>query len=373
MQRPSSFAFLSIVVSSFPRRLVVRNYASAAALAAAKAHSRDFTTPTTTPVDFEKPLWSLDHNSRLFFLGSCFAETLSETLSRKKFQVFANSHGILFNPISIATAMMHATTGAPFDYDSKYVFQDNVDIFHSWLHHSSFSSSSYTALIESINAKNVQAHSFIKQSKVLFLTLGTAFIHELIIDGTVVANCHKQPAKLFKKRLLTVADIVTALGSAIAATNPLLQVVITVSPVRHTREGIVENSRSKAILLLAAHELVDKHPERVRYFPSYELFMDELRDYRWYDADMIHPSTAAQSMVFDIFAETFLSGDAISATKLIDSIHADIQHRPFLQNSLPYRKHLERSLVKTQQAQKDLGDYVDLSEELDTLRSLLLR
>ena len=359
MQRSTSIAFISLVLGTpLPRRLVVRSNSAIAR-----------SSPTTTPVNFKKPHWSIDHTSPLFFLGSCFAETLSDTLAAKKFQIFANNHGILFNPVSLSTALRYAATGEKFD-DDRHVFQDKLDttIYHSWTHHSSFSSSSRAQLIEDINAKNVQAHCFMKQSEVLFLTLGTAFVHELS-DSTIVANCHKQPAKLFNKRLLKLEEAVTALDDVLMDMDPRLQVVITVSPVRHTREGVEENSRSKAVLLLTAHELVDKYPDRVRYFPTYELFIDELRDYRWYDADMLHPSKAAKKLVFDIFADTFLSDGAVSATKLIDSIHVDMQHRPLLQKSLSYKRHLERTLAKTQQAQKE--HYVDFSKELETLQSIL--
>ena len=329
-----------------------------------------------TPVAQRKPPWTIEHSSPLYFLGSCFAETLSSRLQAFKFNVMANNHGIAFNPISLSQALIHAATpGKRFD-GPRYVFADHRDptVFHSWLHHSSFSRLSREAVVNHVDAVNRDAQAHFARTSVLFVTLGTAFVHYALEgDVGVVANCHKQPASLFRKSLLTVNDVVEALDGAIkvaVASNPRLQVVLTVSPVRHTKEGLPENARSKAVLLLAAHELVDKYPSTITYFPAYELFMDQLRDYRWYDVDMIHPSAAAQAVAFDAFCDTYLSDRARAAIKVIKAIHLDVGHRPteHLAGSDAYLRHLARTLEKTEQAQRDFAGEVDFSSEVAWLR-----
>ena len=329
------------------------------------------------------PGWSIDHTRSLFFLGSCFAETLSSRLQACKFSVLANNHGIAFNPISISQALVHAATpGKAFD-DATHVFEGHADktIYHSWLHHTSFSRLTREAVVNNINAVNRDAQQHFTHTSVVFITLGTAFVHSLVAtDGGfgagVVANCHKQPSSLFRKSLLTVSDVVAALDAAIstaAASNPRIQVVLTVSPVRHTKEGLAENARSKAVLLLAAHELVDRHPGRVTYFPAFELFVDQLRDYRWYEADMIHPSPAAQTIVFDAFCDAFLNDRARAALKVVKAVQLDMGHRPteHLAGSGAYRRHLARTLEKTEQAQHDFAGEIDFSSEIEWLKNRL--
>ena len=335
-----------------------------------------------TEVSFaNKPSWSVNLNSNIFFLGSCFSETLSSILIRKKFKNVLVNHnmGITFNPISLADALLHAKN--PDMFDEKHIFNDHLDssVYHSWLHHGSFSQLNRQKLVDNICRTNQEAHRHLNNSNVLFITLGTSFVHALVSDPTVIVNnCHKQPSSLFHKRLLKVDEIVQHFKVAIdgvMSINPTLQIVITVSPVRHTREGLVENSRSKSTLLLAAHELVDAYPSHISYFPSYEFFIDQLRDYRWYDGDdLIHPSKAAQELVFRAFADMYFSQRTHVAMKTIDAIQLDLHHRPThsLRLSSSYRSHLERTLARIEKAQIDLADdSVDFQDEINQVHHQL--
>ena len=344
-------------------------------LAAAKETEVTFT---------NKPTWSINHHSHLCFLGSCFSETLSNILVRKKFKnVMVNhNHGITFNPISLADALRHATT--PDIFNEKHIFNDHLDssVFHSWLHHGSFSQLNRQLLVETIERTNQEAHHHLTNCNVLFVTFGTSFVHALASssgDSTaIVNNCHKQPSALFHKRMLRVDEIVQHFKVAIdkvMSINPTLQIVITVSPVRHTREGLVENSRSKSILLLAAHELVDAYPTHISYFPSYEFFIDQLRDYRWYDGDdLIHPSKSAQELVFQAFANLYFSKRTHAVMKTIDAIQLDVNHRPTpsLRLSSSYQSHLERTLARIEKAQNDFSDDdIDFQNEIFQVRNQL--
>ncbi|MBQ9473605.1 MAG: GSCFA domain-containing protein [Bacteroidales bacterium] len=260
---------------------------------------------TTVSVDPAGLSLSLGRD-RLLLLGSCFSDSMAEPLANAGFTLLANPFGTLYNPLSICRCLLRSLDGTPLA-DDDMVYHDGLH--HSWLHHSRFSSPDRQRCAELCNDSIAAAHSFLQDASLVVLTFGTAYVFELKegTGDTVVANCHKVPASRFVRRLATVDEMACALCSAIErlrAVNPTLKVLLTVSPIRHLADGAHGNQVSKATLHLLCNEMqrrCDCH-----YFPSYEIMMDELRDYRFYAADMLHPSPTAVEILWRRFVETYV-------------------------------------------------------------------
>eukprot|EP01041_Mallomonas_annulata_P002118 gene2118-4139_t len=317
-----------------------------------------------TQVVINPSTWKVSHINPLFFLGSCFSENMSAKLKALKFQVESNPFGTIYNPLSISQSLSRITR-------EKYLVaedltEDNVEhgIFHSWDHHSSYSGHDAIKVLNRINDNILSAKNSLQSCNALYLTLGTTQIHTLKQNNQVVANCHKQPSNLFEKSKLSLQECTAALSDAVTlcrSFNPNLNIVLTVSPVRHTKEGCVENALSKSTLLCAAHEVTANFPF-VSYFPAYEIMMDDLRDYRWYAEDMIHPSIQAQDYIFDRFRTCFFDPPTNSLCDKIASTQKDLQHKPIVK-STAYRRHLERCLVNLVKMQ-EINHFLDFSAEI---------
>jgi hypothetical protein len=235
----------------------------------------------------------LDH--RCFLMGSCFAENIGARLQGYKFNVEVNPFGISYNPLSLAWNLERLLDETSFT--AQDIVTSNGRCF-SYKHHSSFTRSNAAAALSAINAAHTRGRRKLLETKVLFLTLGSAYAWRLKESGVLVANCHKQPAATFDKFLVSPAQVQEHLSAAVqkcVQANPSMKVVLTISPVRHWREGAVENSRSKAVLLVAAQALCERTPELFHYFPSYEIMMDDLRDYRFYESGKHHLPPNAKS------------------------------------------------------------------------------
>ncbi|MEI2750388.1 MAG: GSCFA domain-containing protein [Ferruginibacter sp.] len=244
-----------------------------------------------TPKPFDL---KISHRHQLFLAGSCFTEQIGSKLSWHKFRTIDNPHGILFNPVSIAQAIHTYIINK--EYKAEDLFYHH-ELWGSWDHHTRFSSPEQKNSLELINASQQKAHHFLKEANWLLLTLGSAFVYELE-DKRVVANCHKVPADKFNKRLLKEAEVIAVLQHMIKELqqfNPALNIIFTISPVRHLRDGFVENNRSKATLISAVHQLTENN-SGVFYFPAYELVIDDLRDYRFYAEDMVHPELRSHTV-----------------------------------------------------------------------------
>ncbi|GJM35770.1 MAG: hypothetical protein DHS20C18_47710 [Saprospiraceae bacterium] len=276
-------------------------------------------------------------------MGSCFAEHIGGRLLRYKFPTLLNSHGILFNAISIAQALQDLLS------EKQYVEADlfqHGEQWHSYAHHGHFSHPDLAEALAQINGRLNEARNFLEKTDILVLTLGTANAFSLRTSGAIVANCHKVPGTAFDRVRLLVSDIVKTLGDAIQALQnrrPELKVLLTVSPVRHIRDGLVENQRSKATLLLAA-EALQQSFDFVYYFPSYEMVMDDLRDYRFYDQDMIHPSPMAIDYIWEQFRMAFFSEETQQLLQRIDRILSASRHRPFQPESAAHQTFQKKQL-----------------------------
>ncbi len=297
----------------------------------------------------------------IMLTGSCFSDNLGEKMIHNKFRVMHNPNGILFNPISIANSLTAYITNRP--YDRNMIFQHG-EWWASWDHHTRFTHTDPDALLAIINNAQQAAHDFLKQTKWLMITLGSAWVYQLD-NGSIVANCHKVPADQFRKKILPFEEVLSVLDNVIHRLflfNPDIRIMFTVSPVRHLRDGFVENNRSKAVLIQAVHHLVDKF-DKLYYFPSYELVIDDLRDYRFYSEDMVHPNYQATEYVWQKFQGACLDGHTINVLKEINLINAAKAHKPFYPESEAHQKFRKKQLESLQRLKLE-HPHIDWEPEL---------
>ncbi len=311
----------------------------------------------------------IDYPHRLFLIGSCFTENIGEKLKKAKFPVLENPHGILFNPVSVAEAIDDYLQNRRFSESELFHYNEG---WHSWKHHSRFSDPEASLALEKINRSVEAAHDYLGKADHLMITLGSAWTYQLTEKaahgqaGTVVANNHKAPADWFSRRLLSPQEVVEMLARPLRLVqqmNPEIQLIFTISPVRHLREGVVENNRSKAVLIQAVHELVSCLPNAY-YFPAYELVIDDLRDYRYYAEDLVHPNYFATQYVWEKFTDACFTQEAKLLMEQLHSIHLAFRHRAFNESSEQHRSFLKTNFEKTKQL-IERYPYLDLQKELE--------
>ncbi|MFZ4785540.1 MAG: GSCFA domain-containing protein [Flavobacteriales bacterium] len=280
-----------------------------------------------TELHLEKSDFLLDHNSPIGFLGSCFSENMVAAFARYQFQVHANAHGILFHPLAMAKALRDVIENKQYTDHDVMSFNNRFVSLH---HHGRFSSSDSVSLLNTINDEIGAAHNFLKKAEVLFITFGTAIGYVFHDTNRVVGNCHKLPQQMFTKNRFDTASLVAewpATLEELTTWNPNLKVVLTVSPVRHLREGFVENQRSKAALVLLCDALEKQFPGKVSYFPAYEMMVDDLRDYRFYENDLVHPSDIAVNYIREKLFETYLTPETLQKCSEMESWVKLLEHR----------------------------------------------
>ena len=285
----------------------------------------------------------IDHSAKIFTLGSCFAESISERLQKAKFSVATNPFGVLFNPLSIASAIERLSDTRAF---AVCDIREGREGFFSFDAHSSLDGKTHTEIFANLNKAVAQGSKALHEADWVILTFGTAWVYER--EGKVVANCHKQPAKEFERRRLSVDEVVERYRTHFEGVLRDKRVILTVSPVRHLGDGLQENSLSKAILRLAVEELVAKY-ENVHYFPSYEILIDDLRDYRYYADDLAHPSKMAVEYVWERFCEYALTDKARELLPKIEQIVSAAGHRPFNPESDAHRAFCRKMLAKAEE------------------------
>lgn len=285
--------------------------------------------PLRTQIDFE---------SRLLALGSCFAEHIAAQLAQHKFRIAANPAGILFNPLSIAAALGTFATGQPV---TAAELHHHEGLWHHFGFHGSFSATDAGEALAGMNAARQEGAAALHEADTLLLTFGTAWVYEH--DGEVVANCHKQPAGQFARRRLTVAEIVDTYTPLFSGALRDKHIILTVSPVRHLGDGLAGNAVSKAVLRLAAEELAATH-EQIDYFPAYEILTDDLRDYRFYADDLVHPAPVAIGYVWEKFAQAALTPGARGLLSRIAEITAAAAHRPLHPGSESHKAFCRKQL-----------------------------
>jgi hypothetical protein len=292
----------------------------------------------------------------IMLTGSCFSENLGVKLIQNRFNAIYNPSGIMFNPISIADSLTSYITNR--SYNHAMIFR-NQEWWTSWDHHTRFTHADPDELLTMINNAQHAAHEFLRKTKWLIITLGSAWVYQLE-DGRVVANCHKVPTDKFRKKLLPFEEVLSKLDNVIHRLflfNPGIRIMFTISPVRHLRDGFIENNRSKAVLIQAVHHLVDKF-DKLYYFPSYELVIDDLRDYRFYSEDMVHPNYQATEYVWQKFLMACVDGSSLNVLAEINMINAAKAHKPFQPASEAHR-HFRKKQFKALQRLKVEYPYID--------------
>ena len=314
--------------------------------------------------DFKLPSYpfSLSHQNKILALGSCFAENIGEKLTAEKFQILRNPFGIIYNPASIAEVLrrlFHAEGLTDADVFS------HGNLWHSRVHHSSFSQASKKLFLENIDEKTEQAIDFSAQIDRLALTFGTAYVWEEKTTGRINTNCHKRPQREFTRRRMSISEMTKSLLPILQKMKerqPTLEVLLTVSPVRHIRDGIIENRRSKAALHLAAEELCTE-TNFAHYFPAYEIMQDDLRDYRFYAADMLHPNETAAAYIYEKFRAAFFDEETQNLCEKIANIRRAFAHRPFRPDSEAHSIFKEKYRGKARELMNTHPE-IDFSEEL---------
>lgn len=265
----------------------------------------------------------ISHHQHILLVGSCFTEHMGQKLQDFGFEVMMNPFGILYNPLSIAECLNRCYNDRELTED-ELVFHDGL--WHSWLHHGCFSNADKESCLCACNRAIHEAHSFLQQPHKVIITLGTANVYSR--KGMVVANCHKIPNTAFEKRRLELEEIIEALKPYPA--------LYTVSPIRHWADGAHGNQLSKATLLLAIEQMGGE------YFPAYEIMMDELRDYRFYDQDMLHPSSLAIELIWERFQQTYMDTETVALGQKYHQLHLMEAHRPLYPDSETFRKHQDK-------------------------------
>jgi len=329
-----------------------------------------------TIVDIKKGGMKLDHSKGVVLLGSCFADNMGAYLKESKFRVVCNPFGTLYNPMSIAWQIERCISGEIYTSESEEIFHDGT-LFHSWMHHTSFSADNKADIADKMNMAMEQTHNALTTAGTLIITFGTAVIYQLKSDGRLVANCHKQKDSLFMRRMLAIDEIAerwTTLCQMLKTINPHLQLIFTVSPIRHKRDGFHTNQLSKATLLLAVERVTQSLRDTIScdYFPSYEIMMDELRDYRFYADDMIHPSAIAVKHIWERFADTYIGKDDMKIIKSCIDIRNGLNHRPNDPTAESYRnfiKTIQNNIIEL----KSHYPYLDMDEETELCSTILTK
>lgn len=308
-----------------------------------------------TEVNIQESEKKIGIEDQIFSIGSCFATEMTDLLQTGQLQTLNNPFGTIFNPYSINLAVKKL-------HDAEFYTEDDLIVYNNEVisldHHSGFNSDFAHKTLEKINSQIEQGNRFLQSAKWVIVTYGTSFIYEFLPKNKLVANCHKIPGKFFEKRMLTGQQIQDSIRETVLNISDIgpddVQILFTVSPVRHTKDGMVENQWSKSRLINALHEVTDEF-EQCHYLPVYEIMMDDLRDYRFYKEDMIHPSSQSVNYIFEKFGNAYFSDETMNFVEENFRISRALQHRPtdsgsprhqeFIQN-LKGRIELQQTKVK---------------------------
>ncbi|WP_297337116.1 GSCFA domain-containing protein [Algoriphagus sp.] len=307
----------------------------------------------------------ITHQSKILSMGSCFAQVIGKKMQERKFNVLVNPFGTIFHPSILANLLDHSISQIPLEPSG---ILEREGLFFHYAAHSDLSGKSALELEEKWNQQIQKTQESLKEGSHLILTFGTAWIYEHQDFGSV-ANCHKQPQKLFQKNLSSLEKMTFDLAHVInkfSQAFPQLNIVLTVSPVRHIKDGIPENQLSKSLLRVLCHEL-EKKSKKVSYFPSYEIMMDELRDYRFYKEDRIHPTDEAENYIWEQFSSTFFSKETREKVSEIEKIQRELGHRPLNPESEAHRKFLQNLLIKLERMSAEF----DFSNEIKKIKTTL--
>ncbi|HTF80881.1 MAG TPA: GSCFA domain-containing protein [Cytophagales bacterium] len=316
----------------------------------------------TELIPHDSPIY-ISHDQETVLVGSCFSENLGEKLQANKFKVHINPFGTLYDPISIFRVLNFAIKGV-----SNFSFVEREGSWYAYETHSEVRAATQTQLQSDLETLVNLTKQQLLSSNTLFITLGTALVYRKLDEGIVVANCHKMPARNFCQSLLEPAEILEAFSEfyqALKLFHPQIQIIFTLSPVRHIKDGIENNQVSKSLLRYCISRFTqysDTH-----YFPAYEIVLDDLRDYRFYKADLIHPNDQAISYIWEKFSSLYFKAQTLGILKEWQKIRQNLAHKPFDQSSDGYRDHLRRTLSQLE----NLSAYLDVTKEMQYISSIL--
>ncbi|HOY38975.1 MAG: GSCFA domain-containing protein [Bacteroidales bacterium] len=294
-----------------------------------------------TPVPVPPPGFNIDYSDTIFSIGSCFAENISLKLAEAGFRICSNPSGVLFNPVSTGNCILDLIDKKKFSAEA--LEYDGALYFHNGFH-GSFSSPDKEKCLEKIHESMMQASENFTKASILIVTFGTSWVYMHRKSGAIVANCHKQPAETFLRKRLEPGEIFSfwqEILHSLNALNPNLKIIFSISPVRHFKDGAFENQLSKAGLFIAVNQLLESN-KNCFYFPAYEVMMDELRDYRFYSSDMLHPSETAIEYIWEKFGEAYFSENTHKLTQKATAISRSLKHRPHHSNSTAYAEFVKK-------------------------------
>lgn len=309
----------------------------------------------------------IDLHDQILTIGSCFADSIGSKLRENKFKALPNPFGVTYNPHSIHTLLHYASQN---QIVPEYTFFENKGIHLNYQFHSALSALKKIDLERKIAELTNSVHYFLKNTKWLMITYGTAWIYTKKDTAEIVANCHKMPASMFNKELLTQKRILDSFEKTyeqLKSFNPNLQIILTVSPVRHVKDTLELNSVSKSTLRLACHTLTQQHTN-VHYFPSYEIMLDDLRDYRFYKSDMIHPSSDAEAYIWKKFTQAYFDTETLNFLEKWKKIQSGLQHKPFHVTSSAHQAFLKELIVQL----NEVKSIVSIEEELAFVKKQLV-
>lgn len=315
-----------------------------------------------TIIEVKGMMPTINHDEGIVMIGSCFVDNIGQRLERALFNVTVNPFGTLYNPLSIAAALRRLSEGRAYTAEE---LTEYGGVWHSFAHHSQFSSIDKDIALKKINDSFQRARLALQAARHLIVTFGTAYVF-CLKDGTVVANCHKLPADYFVRRLMSVEEIVAQwqpLISELKTFSPSVDITFTVSPIRHFADGAHGNNVSKATLLLAVERLLEE--TGCHYFPAYELVLDDLRDYRFYAADMTHPSEQAVDYIMERFAEAAFTADTIAIAQRCEKLARRLAHRQLTDDARSHRRFQESTDALAQQL---IADYPHISPLIEKLK-----
>lgn len=330
-----------------------------------------------TKIDIPAIDWQIDYNSHVAFFGSCFADNISAQFAARKFKVLVNPFGTVYNPLSIAMQIKAIANKQIFG--GPEVFQDmrpdragNNAPWHCWDAHGSLSAATREECIAKLNEASAHALDFLQKTDVAFITLGTSFVYFLKDIGAAVSNCHQQNPNLFIRKMISVDHVVAALKSIVQDLQKIkrdMRIVFTVSPLRHLSDGAHANTLSKATLQLAINKIIEEQDftthtteAAVQYFPSYEIVMDGLRDYRFYDSDMIHLSKIAENYIFERMSHTYCNEDTRENIRKVEKFMKSASHRIGDIQTQATQEFALKQLAQAEELEKQISG-LDLSEE----------
>ncbi|MFH2142624.1 MAG: GSCFA domain-containing protein [Bacteroidota bacterium] len=304
-----------------------------------------------TEIEIRQSENKISHSNQVMLVGSCFTESIGEKLNDLLFYPDINPFGIIYNPGSVATSLSFLLEKKQFTKKDLFLHDE---IYSSFYHHSRFSDPDPQKCLNNINSRIEFSSSFLQKSNFLFITFGTAWVYELIDNGKLVSNCHKLPAKSFSNRMMEVDEIVRIykpLIEKIKILNPDIKIIFTISPVRHWKNGAENNMLSKSVINIAVHKLIEQF-NHLSYFPSFEIMLDDLRDYRFYKDDMLHPNSLAISYIFEKFSETYFDETTRSINAEIMKLNDLTAHKSINPGSISHLDFVKKSISKIQLIQK---------------------